>query len=161
MHNAFGVRGFEAVGDLNGQIQQFVGSKRLVRNPALERLPFEQFHGDEGPARVLTDVVDGADVRMIQRRSRSRLAQEAVQSYAVLREFFGKEFEGDGAAQARVFRLENYPHSPATQFLRDAVMRYRSPNHENGICPETSILCRMPIQVNVSLWTQRDGGAAE
>ena len=113
MDDAFGMRSLQPVGDLNREIQKVVRPERLIGNPALERLPFEQFHGDEGPAGVLANVVDRADVRMIQRRGRPGLAQKAVQRHAVLGEFFREEFEGDGAAQARVFGLEDNPHAPA------------------------------------------------
>jgi hypothetical protein len=45
----------------------------------LERLPFEELHGDK-PSRVaLIDFVNGADIRVIERRGRLRLTLEAGQ----------------------------------------------------------------------------------
>ena len=45
----------------------------------LERAPFEALHGDEPTALALADFVDGANIRMIQRRSRLRLALKSLQ----------------------------------------------------------------------------------
>jgi len=52
--------------------------------PLLEGLPFEQLHGDERLAFVFINVVDGADVGMIQRRRGARLALEALQDNGII-----------------------------------------------------------------------------
>ena len=52
-------------------------------NPLLQRLAFEQFHGDERLAFVFVNVVNGADVGVIQRRGSARFALEALEGLAV------------------------------------------------------------------------------
>ena len=48
---------------------------------------------------VLTDVVDGADVGMIQCRSSLSLALKTFQRLRVMRDIFRQELEGDEAAE--------------------------------------------------------------
>jgi len=84
MNDAFCVRRIQSIGNLNGHVEQFVGLDGTARDALPERLAFEQFHGDEGLTFGLVDVVDGADVGMIQCRSRLCLASEALQSVFVL-----------------------------------------------------------------------------
>jgi hypothetical protein len=38
--------------------------------PPLGTLPFQQFHSDEGPAAVLINIIDRADIRMTENGSR-------------------------------------------------------------------------------------------
>ena len=66
MNDSFRVRGVEAVGDLDRQIEDLVRGERLPLNPVLEGLALKILHRDEVTALVLVDVVDGADVGMIQ-----------------------------------------------------------------------------------------------
>ena len=49
-----------------------------------ERLPFHHLHRDERTPFVLADLVDRADVGMVQRRSGSRLPPEALQRLRAL-----------------------------------------------------------------------------
>ena len=51
------------------------------------------------------------------------LAQETLQSLAVLSYVFGQELESDEAVQARVFGLVYDTHPAATELLDDAVVR--------------------------------------
>jgi len=58
----------------------------------LQRGTVEVFHGDEGLAFMLADLVDGANIGMIQGGGCARFAAEALQSRLVLRHFVGQEF---------------------------------------------------------------------
>ena len=51
------------------------------------------------------------------------LRVEISEGLAVFGDFLGKKFEGNKAAQARIFRLVHNAHPTATEFLNDAVMR--------------------------------------
>ena len=53
-------------------------AERPVAQPLGERLALEQLHGDEELAVVLADLVDLADVRMVDAGRRARLAPEAL-----------------------------------------------------------------------------------
>src|SRR5215467_10491967 len=96
---------------------------RPYLDPVLEGLPLEILHGDEGLAFLLADLVDGADMGMVQSGGGARFALKPFQSLAVLRTMFGEELQGNGAAELGVFGLINHTHAAATQLLEDAVMR--------------------------------------
>ncbi len=64
--NAFGVSRIQSIGNLNSQIQYLIRLKGLVLNAVLERLAFQVLHDNERLTSMFTNVVDGADVGMIQ-----------------------------------------------------------------------------------------------
>ena len=88
----------------------------------LERLPFEKLHGDEGLALVLVDVVDGADVGVVEGGGGTRLALEAFPGLVTREQPLGEELESHLSPQARVLGLVDDAHAPAAQLLEDAVV---------------------------------------
>ena len=54
---------------------------------------------------VFADVVDGADIGMIEGGGGFGFALEAFEGLRVASEIVGEEFESDGAIEARVLRL--------------------------------------------------------
>jgi hypothetical protein len=66
----------------------------LTGDEMLQRLPIEEFHGDKGLAVLLANVVDRADIGMIQGRSGVCFALKAGQRLRVLCDPFGQKFEG-------------------------------------------------------------------
>ena len=95
---------------------------RERERPALEaarqRLALEQLHRDEEVARVLADVVDLADVRVLDARGGARLAPEALARRVV---GLGDRLDGDAAAQALVFRREHDAHAALSEPVQDPV----------------------------------------
>src|SRR5208337_4105601 len=83
MHDALAVRGVERISDLNRQVEQRIDLKRLGFNAMLEGLPLQKLHHDEGLAFVLADFENGANVRVVERRSRARLALEALERLGI------------------------------------------------------------------------------
>ena len=81
--DALGVGGLERLGDAERELEQPVDPHRPPVDHGLEGVAFEQFHHHERLALVLADLVDGADVRVIQRGGRSGFAQEAFDGGAV------------------------------------------------------------------------------
>jgi hypothetical protein len=65
----------------------------------LKGLPFQQLHGDEGAALEFVNVVDCADVRMIEGGCGASLALKALQGLSVRRNYIGQELEGYHAAK--------------------------------------------------------------
>src|SRR5262249_40657242 len=115
-------------------------------------LPFQQLHSDEGLTLVLVDVVNRADVGMIERTRSPRLALKAFQGLAVLCKMFRQELEGNEAAELGVLGLVDYTHTAATQLLEDAVMRNCLANHAEGVRPLRVILRCSCRQVNRTGW---------
>ena len=120
------VRGLERVGDLDARARgrRSTGSGP-PRDPLLQRLPVEQLHDDERLPVVLADVVDRADVRMVQRRGGAGLALEALQRLPGRGELGRQELERDLAAQPRVLGLVDDAHAAAADPVEDAVVGQR------------------------------------
>ena len=84
------------------------------------------------------DVVNRADVGMIQCRRRLRLALEARQSLGVLSNFIRQELQGDKALETGVFGLVDDAHPTTTEFFENAVMRDCLFDHELKWCVEVA-----------------------
>ena len=92
MNDALCVSGIERIGNLDSEVEHLVECERLLANPMLQRLAFEQLHGDERNclAAVVHDVdfIDGADVGVIQRRGCPRFPLKSFERRAIFRESF-------------------------------------------------------------------------
>ena len=89
MNDSRRVRGIQRVGDFNRYPQQFAELQRQPRNAVPQRHAVEQLHDDEGPSVALANLVDGADIRMVQRRSRPRFPAKALQGNRALGQVIG------------------------------------------------------------------------
>src|SRR5216683_5546772 len=69
-----------------------------VQPEMLQCHAIKKLHGDEGAAVLLADVVNGADVGMIQGRRGLRLTPEASQRLGVFGDIIRKKLQGDEAA---------------------------------------------------------------
>ena len=70
----------------------------------LQRRPFQKFHRDEGLGVVLANLVNRADVGMIERRRSAGFAAEALKRLCVLGKFVRKEFQRDEASELECLR---------------------------------------------------------
>ena len=61
---------------------------------------------------MLVDVVNRADVRVVERRGRSRLAAEAFERVGFRGELVGQQFDGDGARHGFNTRCRSTSGSP-------------------------------------------------
>ncbi len=77
MDDALGMRRVERIGNLDRQRQQRVQFHGTPGDHVLQGHAIEILHGDKRLAVLLANVVNRADVGMVQRRSRLRLALKA------------------------------------------------------------------------------------
>jgi hypothetical protein len=120
--------GIERVGDLNAQIEYSFDLQRFAIDAMPERLPLQQFHGDEGSPIGLVNLVDRADVRVVQGGRSLGLPLETAESLCVVGEFVGKELQRYVATELEVFGLIHHTHAPAANLAEDAVMGNRLPH---------------------------------
>ena len=111
------------------EIHQLIDRDRLALDAVLQRRTVEIFHHDVLAILVFANVVDGADVGMIERGRGPRFTPEPLQRLRVLRQFIRQELQGHPPPQAQVFRFVHHTHAAAAQSLRDAVVRYGLSNH--------------------------------
>ncbi len=88
----------------------------------LEGLAFEQLHGDEGLVSVLANLVDGADVGVVEGGGGAGFAQETFERLTVAGEVLGQELESDEAAELGVFGLVDHTHAAAAELFHDTVV---------------------------------------
>ena len=122
MDNSLRVRGVERVGNLSRDAQDPVECEWLAGHQLLQRLPLQQLHDDELPVVVLADVVNGADVRMIQGRGGAGLTLETIDRMRMLRQFRRQELQRHVPLQARVLSAIDDTHPPTSQLLDDAIV---------------------------------------
>jgi hypothetical protein len=94
----------------------------MPRRLVLERPSLQVLHDEEGLPLVLADVVDGADVRMVEGRGRLRLALESLLGDRVAEQLLGKKLERHEAMQPLVLRLVDDAPAAAGQPPDDAVV---------------------------------------
>src|SRR5438309_6147229 len=123
------MRSIQCVCNLDTQIQHRFHFQRLAIDPMSERLPLQQFHGNEGSSIDLIYFVNSADVRMVQRGRSLGLPLKTAESLCIVGEFIRKELKGDVATQLEIFRLVHNTHSAATQPLHNAVVRNGLADH--------------------------------
>src|SRR5579863_5426216 len=80
MDDSLSMRGVERIGDLDAKIQKLLEIDRLAVNVMTQSLAVNELHGDKGPAVLLANVVDGANVRVIEAGGGMRLAAETLES---------------------------------------------------------------------------------
>src|SRR5260370_7001179 len=97
--DALSVCRIERVGDFHGEFEKFVDGNRPPGDSFTQCLPCQQFHYDEGLPIVLADVVDGAYVRMIQRRSGPIFLLTASKSRATSAQKTGENVDGTGPVE--------------------------------------------------------------
>jgi hypothetical protein len=80
MDDARRVSDIERIRNLHGEIQKLFQRERLALDAVIQRRPFQAFHDNEETVLVFADVVDGADVWMIQGRRRARFPAEIARA---------------------------------------------------------------------------------
>jgi hypothetical protein len=97
VNDAFRVSGVESVSHFGGERKQRFQLHRATADAVLERGAFKIFHGDECLPVLFANVVNRADVGVVQRRSRFGFTAKSFQCLVILCYVFGQEFEGDEA----------------------------------------------------------------
>ncbi len=123
MNDAMRVRGVQRVGNLDSEPEQKVNFQRTPRNAVHQGHAVQKFHGDEGFAVQLTNVVNRTNIRMIQRRCGFGFELKTGERLRIMSNLLGQELERDEAMQPHVLGLINHPHAAAAEFLDDAVVR--------------------------------------
>src|SRR5271167_2661183 len=117
------VSSVQRVGYFNRQRQYQLGLQRTPCDAMLQRHSVQKLHGDEGLSALIINLVNGADVWMIQSGRSLRFALESGQSLRILGYFIGQEFQGDETMQLHVLGLVDDTHATAAELLDDAVVR--------------------------------------
>src|SRR5207302_4662836 len=97
----------------HSQIQDLFYVQGLASNQVLECLAFQQLHGDEVLTVRFVDLVNRADVRMIERRSGEGFPLESFAGGRIVLHFYRQELERDMAVQFKIFSFVHHTHAAA------------------------------------------------
>ena len=86
---------------------------------------------------MLVDVVDRADVRVVERRGRLGLASEPLQGDLITEELLGQELERHAASQPRVLGLVDDTHPSAAELVDDPIVGDGLTDHCRGMVHPT------------------------
>ena len=129
VHNPLGVCGVQRIDNLGSQLQQLFGGERLAADSVLERLSLQQLHGDEVLAVRFVNLMNSADVRMIERRGGKRFSLKAFTSSGIILHIGRQELQRDMAMQLEVFGFVHHTHPAATELRENAIVRDCLANH--------------------------------
>ena len=132
MDDAFGMRSDERVGNLDGDVEKLVEFHGLAAETLLQTLAFQLLHDDERVAVVVVNLVDGADVGVVQLRGSACFTLEPLERLAIVDEGVRDELEGHVAAKTSVFRLVHDSHAAATEFSHNFVVGDRLADHRSS-----------------------------
>ena len=123
MNDSLAVGGAECIRNLGPPFKHFIERQRLAGDAMLQRRAFHEFHGNKRLTVLLANLVDRANVGMIQRRRRARLSPKTFQSLWNLGQVVGKKFKRDKPAEGGILGLVDNTHAAATQRFEDSIVR--------------------------------------
>src|SRR3984893_15413814 len=94
----FRMRGIQRVGDFNCNVKELFKVHWATHDCVLQGHAIQIFHCDESFSVLVANVVDRADVGMIQSRCGASLTFESFQRLWVVRDVFREEFQSDETA---------------------------------------------------------------
>src|SRR5215831_2069645 len=98
-----------------------------------EGLSAKELHHDERVTFLLIDVVNRADVWMVQGGRGLCLSLKSVEGAGTDADFFRQELQSDRSRKLRVFGLIDHTHPAAAQFLQDLVMGNRFSGFQDNV----------------------------
>ena len=115
------MRGIQSARKLNEYFNRFGHRQGTAFNHVRERLPVHQLHDEEVDAIRLLNIVNCADVRMIESRKRPRFPLESPQILCVRRDFGGKHLDRHVAAEFGVAGAVHLAHPAAAERAEDPI----------------------------------------
>src|SRR5215472_5956504 len=101
----------------------------VARDHVLQRRPFQILHGDERLPMLIVNLVNRADVWVIEGRGSPGLTLEAAQGLRVLCHLVGEGLEDNETIQFDILSLVDDAHPTTAELLDDAVVRNSFYNH--------------------------------
>ena len=121
MHDTMRVRFLERLGNLAGQLEHPRGRQRALGRRVEQRLARHVLHDDAGSAIELGELVDLADVGMIERRRRLGLPAEPLVGHRIVLQPPRDELDGDRTLERPVLGQKHLAHATRAQAPDDAV----------------------------------------
>ncbi len=121
MDDSFAMRFRQSFSDLESDVKDLINPECPLGDLRLEASPFDKGHGDIRLAVLLPDLIDSADVGMVQGGGCLGLADKPLSGFRRLRKLERQKFQSDRALEPDVFGLEYDPHSAPADLVADPV----------------------------------------
>ena len=108
------------------------GGDRAVLDHLLDRPPLEPLHRDERLPLVLAELVDRADVRVLQRRGEARFAFEPRQPLGRGDRVGAQQLDRDFAAEPHVFGAIHHAHAAFAEAVEQTIVGNHGRCHRHG-----------------------------
>jgi len=128
--NSLAVSGIEGIGYVNGDRQYRIEFQRPPGDQVFQCQTVQKFHHDEGLTVLFIDLVNSADVGMVQSRGGFGLTLKASESLRIFGDVVRKKFKGHKAAEFKVFGFVYHAHATAAQFVYNAIVGDGLTDHE-------------------------------
>ena len=122
MDDAAAVSLLERTGDLRAVSNDVGDWQRTAREPIGNGFALDQLHDQIVGVILMSDVVQRADMRMVELRDHFRFTLEARSALRVCGERSGKNLDRYVAVKTRVTRAVDLPH-PARAYAREDLVR--------------------------------------
>src|SRR5271154_5298503 len=106
----------------------------------LQRGAVQKLHGDEGFAALIVNLVNGANVRVIQRGGGLGFTLETAKRLWIFGYVVRQELQRHKAAELDIFSLVNHAHAATTELFYDAVVGDGLANEGRGTGHAADIL---------------------
>ena len=123
MDNAGSVRFRQTFGGVLQEPEQLSEFSVLLMNLLAQGYAVNELHGDEVHAVALADLMDGRDVRMIERRRRLRFLNKTPHPVLIGGQVGRKNFQRNFPIEFRVLGQIHLAHPARADLRDDAVMR--------------------------------------
>ena len=122
MRDAGPMRAIERGAGLHGDRQRFLHRQGAGSPDALgERLTLQELEDQIVEVAVSANVVDGADVRVVERGNGARFLLETAPRFRVAGERASQDFDGNGAIEPRITGAKDLAHSAFAKRSNDLV----------------------------------------
>ena len=136
MDDAAFMRGLEEGGDLDADLQELLDRERALAYAIAERLTIDQLHNQAVDPVFVADVIESAEVGVVERGDGPCLPFEAGEQLLVFRQGRRQDLDRDLAIEAVVSCTPDLAHTAGTDSIDDsAVLRSPSRFQAHSILP--------------------------
>ena len=121
MNDTCFVRPAQRIGDVGAVPQHLISRQWSFRQNVRKRLTLDELHHEVVNSVLVTDIVNRADVRMIETRDRSGLALETSSHLRARSEIARQDLDCDAAVEARIACAEYFAHAAGADARDDLV----------------------------------------
>jgi len=136
MDNPLLMRFLQGLRDFRSNLQNLIERQRAFRQPFGERLAFEVLHDQEVGAVLPADVIERADIRMLERGNGFRFPLHALLQFRIRGKMRRQNLDGNRAVKTRIPGAVHLAHAASPERRLDLVGTEFRAGGESHRCPQ-------------------------